>query len=89
MVGYSPWGSSRIRHNLATKQQHYTEVFKAKHTHSKKRNFIKSGDRFKDRRKLISCRKPMMKKKVLKKQLEKNYVINRGTKPEIIELIAM
>ena len=31
----------------------------------------------------------MMKKKVLKKQLEKNYVINRGTKPEIIELIAM
>ena len=86
-MGYSPWGCSRGRHNLVTKQQHYIEVFKAKHTHSKKRNFMKSGDSFKDRRKLISCRKPMMKKKILKKQLGKNYVINKGTKIKIIELI--
>ena len=71
MVGYSPWGCSRVRHNLVTKQQHYTGVFKAKHTRSKKRNFMKSGDSFKDRRKLISCRKPMMKKKNLKKAARK------------------
>ena len=48
---------------------------------------MKSGDSFKDRRKLISCRKPMMKEKILKKQLGKNYVINKGTKIKIIELI--
>ena len=29
---------------------------------------MKSGDSFKDRRKLISCRKPKMKKKIFKKQ---------------------
>lgn len=32
---------------------------------------MKSGDSFKDRRKLISCRKPMMKKKNLKKAARK------------------
>lgn len=47
---------------------------------------MKSGDSFKDRRKLISCRKPKMKEN-LKKQPGKNHVINKGTKTKIVELI--
>ena len=29
-AGYSPWGCERVRHNLATKQQHYLHMCRVK-----------------------------------------------------------